>query len=125
MATGLENLTIYKLSVRLEVFVHKVVKTFPVEEKYRSIDQLKRSSSSVPDNISESYGKFSYGTKTNHLYIARGEAEETRSGMERAFKKGFVSEKIAKFTYEKYTELIKGINGFIKFLKNEQKKKNT
>lgn len=123
MATGLDNLKVYKLSVRLEVFLHKVLKEkFPLEEKYRSIDQLSRSSSSVSNNIAESYGKYSYGVKINHLYIARGEAEETRSGVQRANKKGFISEKITEFTIDKYTELIKAINGYINFLKSRQNK---
>ncbi|MDD5291082.1 MAG: four helix bundle protein [Patescibacteria group bacterium] len=125
MATGLENLKIYKLSVRLEIFLHKVLKEkFPPEEKYRSVDQLKRSSSSVSNNIAESYGRYSYGVKIKHLYIARGEAEETRSGMQRANKKGFVSGEITDFTVNKYTELIKAINGYINFLKDQQNKNN-
>lgn len=122
MATGLNNLKIYKLAVRLEIFMHKVVKTFPAEEKYRSVDNLKRSSSSVPDNIAEAYGKYSYGAKINHLCIARGEAEETKSGIERAYKKEFVSQKIADFTSIKYTELLKGMNAYIRFLRNQQNK---
>jgi len=123
MATGLDNLKVYKLSVRLEVFLHKVLKEkFPPEEKYRSVDQLSRSSSSTFNNIAESYGKYSYGVKINHLYIARGEAEETRSGVQRANKKGFISEKITEFTIDKYAELIKAINGYINFLKSRQNK---
>lgn len=121
MATGLENLDIYKLAVRLEIFIHKVLLKFPSDEKYRSVDNLKRSSSSVPNNIAESYGKYSYGVKINHLYIARGEAEETKSGIERAHKKEFISKKIADFTSAKYIELIKGINGYINFLRKQEK----
>ncbi len=56
------------------------------------------------------------------MCTARGEAGETRDGMIKAHKKRFVSKKIAEFTYEKYTELIKGINGYIKYLRSEQKK---
>jgi len=123
MSTGLENLKIYRLAERLEIFVYRVLKKFPQEEKYRSIDQLKRSSSSIVNNIAESYGKFSYGAKNNHLYIARGEAEETKSGIKRAYKKRFISKKIADFTSGKYIELIKGINGYVSFLKSEQSKK--
>ena len=122
MATGLENLKIYKLAVRLEIFVHKVVKNFPSEEKYSSCDNLKRSSSSVANNIAEAYGKFSYGAKINHIYIARGEAEETKSGLQRAYLKRFISKKIADFTNIKYTELLKQINSYIKFLRNKKTK---
>ena len=117
MATGLENLKIYKLAVRLEIFIYKVLEKFPPEEKYRSVDQIKRSSSSVPNNIAESYGKYSYKIKIHNLYIARGEAEETRSGIKRAYQKGFISENMCDFILEKYTELIKGINGYIKHLR--------
>ena len=121
MATGLDNFKIYKLAVRLEIFIYKVTEKFPSEEKFRSVDQLKRSSSSISNNIAESYGKYSFKAKTNSLYIARGEAEETKSGIERAFKKGFISEKMQNFICEKYIELLKGINSYIKFLKSNYK----
>ncbi|MBW8051325.1 MAG: four helix bundle protein [Cytophagales bacterium] len=55
MATGLENLWIYKLSEDLEVKVHEVTKSFPRNELYRSVDQLRRSSAS--ENIAEHYHK--------------------------------------------------------------------
>ncbi len=120
---GLENLKIYKLSERLEIFIYKLTEKFPKDEKFRSVDQLRRSSSSVSDNIAESYNRFSYGDKINRMYIARGEAGETKAGIIRAYKKGLTTEKISKFTEEKYTELIKGINGYVNFLKKKQKSK--
>ena len=47
MATGLDNLWIYKLAEDLEIKIHEVLKKFPVDEKYRSIDQIKRSSAYI------------------------------------------------------------------------------
>jgi four helix bundle protein len=123
MATGLEDLKIYKLSRRLEIFIYKVTEKFPADEKFRSVDQLRRSSASVTDNIAESYNRFSYKDKINRMYIARGEAGETKSGIIKAHKKGFISEKINIFCDEKYTELMKGINGYISFLKKKQNEK--
>jgi len=101
---GLENLEIYKLAERLEIFIFKVTERFPKDEKFRSVDQLRRSSASVTDNISESYNRFSYQDKINRMYIARGEAGGTKAGTRKAFKKGFISEKIATFVGEKYNE---------------------
>jgi four helix bundle protein len=123
MKKGIEDFKIYKLAERLELFIYKVTEKFPEEEKYLSINQLRRSASSVTNNISESYHRFSYGDKINRVYIARGEAGETRDGMARAHKKGFVSQKISEFVSEKYTELIKGINGYLKYLRKEQDNK--
>jgi len=116
-------LEIYKLAERLEIFIHKVTEKFPKDEKYRSVDQLRRSSSSTTDNISESYNRYSYGDKINRMYIARGEAGETKAGARKAFKKKFVSEKIANFIDDKYTELLKGINGYIAYLKRMEREK--
>ena len=123
MKRGLENLEIYKLAERLEIFIYKVTEKFSKDEKYRSVDQLRRSSSSTTDNISESYNRYSFGDKINRMYIARGEAGETKAGMRKAFKKGFISEKMAIFIDEKYTELIKGINGYIAYLKRMEREK--
>ncbi len=117
---GIENFKIYKLAERLEIFIYKVTKKFPIEEKYRSIDQLRRSSASASENISESYHRYHYKDKINRMFIARGEAGETRDGIAKAYKKGFISAEMCNFIYEKYTELIKGINGYINYLRSKK-----
>jgi four helix bundle protein len=121
MPTGLDGLKIYKLAEKLEVFVYKLTKDFPLGEKYRSLDQLNRSSSAVSNNIVEGYGRYSFQDKINKFYIARAEAEETRKGLERSYKKSFILEKQAELCEEKYTQLIKQINAYINFLKRQKK----
>lgn len=120
MNRGIENFKIYRLAERLEVFVYRVTEQFPADGKYRSVNQLRRSSSSATDNISEAYHRYHFADKINRLYTARGEAGETRDGLVKAYKKGFTSRTIAVFTYSKYTELIKGINGYLNYLRTEQ-----
>jgi four helix bundle protein len=122
MATGLDNLAIYKEAKELEREVHSLLESFPTEEKYRKIDQLKRSSSSIVDNIAESYGRYGYQDKIQFLFLARGSAEEARSQLERA--KDILKIENLDNLIEKFTIEIKKINGFIKFLRN-QKQKNT
>lgn len=116
MATGLDNLWIYKLAEDLEIKVHEVLKKFPIEEKYRSIDQIKRSSASVSNNIAESYHKRSFKDKDRSLTIAKGELEETKRNILRSARKNFLPESEAKELADKYTVLLKGINGYIRFL---------
>lgn len=70
MATGLENLWIYKLAEDLEVQVHEITKSFPRDELYRSVDQLRRSSSSVSNNIAEHYHKSTTKEKIIPIAIA-------------------------------------------------------
>lgn len=38
MTDGIEKLKIYKMAERLEVFLHKLTKKFPTDEKYRIVD---------------------------------------------------------------------------------------
>ena len=59
MATGLQNLKIYQIACELGIKVYSLTKTFPDDEKFRSVDQLRRSSSSVTNNIAEAYNKSS------------------------------------------------------------------
>ena len=115
MATGLDNLKIYKMAEELEIEVFELTKSFPNDEKYRSVDQLRRSSSSVTNNIAESYNKRSVKEKTRILNdIAKSEAEETKRNILVCFKNSFHKDiKIA----DKYTELIKAISGYLRFLR--------
>jgi len=125
MATGLENLWIYKLAEDLEVEVHEVTKSFPKDEIFRSVDQLRRSSSSASDNIAESYHKTTIKEKIRFLSISKGEAEETKRGILKSVRKKFLSEEVAKVIADKYTILLKGTNAYIKFLNlNESEKMN-
>lgn len=126
MATGLENLWIYKLAEDLEIEVHNVTKKFPRDEIYRSIDQLRRSSASAANNIAESYHKSTTKEKIRFLTIAKGEAEETKRNINKSFRKGFISKDISQSLIERYTILLKGISSYIKFLElNELEKLET
>ena len=117
MATGLENLNIYILATDLEMRGFNLTKLFPKDEKYRSIDQLRRSSSSVSNNIAESYNKRSVKEKVRILHdIVKGEAEETKRNLEMCSRKGFHN---GTEIIDKYTELLKMTSGYIKFLKSK------
>lgn len=123
MATGLENLKAYQLAEELELEVFEVTKNFPKDEKYRSVDQLRRSSSSTTNNIAEGYNRYSFPEKKRYLIIAKGEAEETKRNIEKSFKKGFLEKGKADEISEKYTELLKIISGYIKFIMTQAEKK--
>lgn len=116
MATGLDNLWIYKLAEDLEIEVHEITKKFPKDEFYRSVDQLRRSSAATANNIAEAYHKTTAKEKIRFLNIASGEAEETKRNIKKSYRKGFIEEyEMGKMT-EQYTVLLKGIYAYKKFL---------
>ena len=116
MSTGLENLKVYQIAEILEIEVYKATKNFPKEEKYGSVNQLRRSSAAVSNNIAESYARHSYAEKIRYLYIAKGEAEETKRNIIRSGKKDLITELIANDLADKYTGLLKAISGYIRFI---------
>ena len=119
----MENSKIYKMAEDLEILVHNITKEFPKDEKFRSVDQLKRSSSLTTNNIAEGYNRYSFKEKIRTLVIAKGEAEETKRNILKSAKKGFLDTKQAEGISNQYTELLKGISGYIRFLKDQSKEK--
>ena len=102
------------MAANLEVAVHHLTNTFPPDERYRSVDQLKRSSASVTNNIAEAYHKRSLKEKVRILNdIVKGEAEETKRNLAMCLRKEFHTDSQI---IDKYTELLKAVSGYIRFL---------
>lgn len=124
MATGLENLRIWQLAHSLEIKIYKITANLPKEAHYlKRVGQARRSASSITDNIAESYGKFSYNNKIHSLYISRGELEEIRSQLRGFIAQRYLNHDIGNTLISEYTELVKGINSSINFLKGRQAEK--
>jgi four helix bundle protein len=121
MASGIENLKIYLLAERIEIFLHKLTGKYPADEKYRMVDQIRRASNAISSNIAEGYGRYSYKEKIRYMHIARGEASELKQLMIRSYKKEYIKKESSDFIEGKITELMKGINGYITFLRNKEK----
>ena len=73
MPTGLENLKVYQMAETLEIEVHKLTEKFPSDEKFRSVDQIRRSSASVANNISEGYARHTFKEKIRYLWLKTSE----------------------------------------------------
>ena len=107
----------YMVAKELELRVFELTRGFPKDEKYRSIDQLCRSSSSVTNNVAEAYNKRSVKEKVRILHdIVKGEAEETKRNLEVCLEKGFHNDAEI---INRYTELLKITSGYIRFLKGK------
>ena len=115
-----KDLKIYQEAIRLMTEVDKLCKRLPSSEKYRLIDQASRSSSSVPDNISEGYTSYHYKDKINRFYDARKESGETQNHVLKMEKKGYISKETFQRLFDEYQQLIRGINGYINYLKRRR-----
>lgn len=69
------------MDVAMQVF--ELTRRFPAEERYALTDQMRRSSRSVPANISEAWRKRRYpAASVSRLNDAEGEAAETQTHVE-------------------------------------------
>jgi four helix bundle protein len=80
---GHKGLKVFQLAYKLSMEVFERSKTFPKEETYSLIDQIRRSSRSVPTNIAEDYRKRQYPKNfVSKISDADGEATETQVWLE-------------------------------------------
>ena len=67
-----KNLEIWQRSVKLATDIYEISKSFPVEEKYGLISQIRRCAVSVPSNIAEGAGRDSNKDFKRFVNIAYG-----------------------------------------------------
>ena len=83
---GFRDLIIYQKAYKLALEIFKITKTFPQEEKYSLTDQIRRSSISVPANLSEAWAKRKYvKVFVNKLSDCLGEASETEVWLDMSY----------------------------------------
>ena len=84
------ELRVYQAARDAAMIIFKLTKTFPPEEKYAMVDQMRRSSRSVCTNIAEAWRKRRYPAHfKSKLSDSEGEAEETRVWLEFALLCGY------------------------------------
>lgn len=81
------DLDVYNLSLDLAMQIFHATRKFPKEETYSLIDQIRRSSRSIPVNIREGYAKRRYpDVFIRHLNDALGSSEETLAWLDFSLK---------------------------------------
>ncbi len=81
--TRLEELEIWKLSRIYAREINELLKSDIFLHEQGLKQQMKNASGSIMDNIAEGFGRGSKNEFVNHLTIAKGSAEETRSQLYR------------------------------------------
>jgi len=71
-----EDLTVWRKAHLLALDVYDRTKSFPIEEKFGLISQMRRAAVSVPANISEGFKKRGVKDKINFYNIAQGSLNE-------------------------------------------------
>lgn len=70
------QMPVYQKALDLLVIIYSVVKTYPKDEIYILVDDMKRAVNSVAHNIAEGFGRFEAKDKTRFYKISRGSSYE-------------------------------------------------
>ena len=73
-----EDLKVWQEAHKLVVNVYKITKEFPSDERFRLIDQVCRSASSIAANIVEGNSRQHKTEYLQFLYMSNGSLEETK-----------------------------------------------
>lgn len=87
------DLLVWQEGHLLVVSVYKITKSFPKEETYSMIDQMRRASSSITANIAEGFGRKSYKEKLQFYYQSQGSLTELKNFFLIAKDVGYLEEK--------------------------------
>lgn len=89
-----KDLKAWQRSMDLAVAIYEVTASFPNEERFALVDQMRRSAISVISNIAEGYGRGTDKDLTHFLYMARGSANELSAQIELAKRLRYVSDDV-------------------------------
>lgn len=88
-----KRLIAWQKSMELVVLIYDLTKSFPAEEKFGLVSQMRRAAVSAPSNISEGAADRSRQQFINFLSTAIGSLNELSTQLEVSFRVGYLNEK--------------------------------
>jgi len=73
-----EDLLVWQKAHQFVLDIYRLTKTFPKDETYGLVSQLRRAAVSIPANIAEGFRKRGKADKVRFFNIAQGSLEEVR-----------------------------------------------
>ena len=87
-----QDLAIWKRSHALAIEIYKITQTFPRDEVFGQVSQIRRAIVSIPTNIAEGCGRRTKTEFAQFLNIASGSASEVEYELLLAKDTGYISE---------------------------------
>ncbi|MBI5198736.1 MAG: four helix bundle protein [Nitrospirae bacterium] len=105
------DLDVYHKAFTVAMKIYEITKSFPKEEKYSLVDQIRRSSRSVCSNLAEAWRKRKYiAAFRNKLTDAMQEASETQSWLEFCLACKYIGRDIFEEIDREYEEILSMLN---------------
>jgi four helix bundle protein len=111
-----EDLQVYKAAREYRKKIYSLARKLPEFEKYNLADQMRRASLSLTNCIAEGHGRFHYQENIQYLRQSRGSLSELLDDINTCLDEGYGEPVSLDTLKEEGYELIKKLNGYIKYL---------
>ncbi len=109
------DLDVYQRAFTAAMKIYEMTKSFPDEEKYSLVSQIRRSSRSVCSNLAEAWKKRKYiAVFKNKLTDSMQEASETQSWFDFCLACKFINKELFSELDEEYEKIISKLNSMEK-----------
>lgn len=116
--TSFTDLQTWKVAHQLVIAIYKIIKTFPSEEKYALIDQMRRCALSITSNIAEGFSRQSKKEKVQFYYTAKGSLTELQNQLLLARDIHYVTKESFSIIAQQTIQVSRLLTGLIKSVKN-------
>ena len=112
----LKDLKCWQACREVRIFIMNLVKSYPKEEKYSIVDNMKRAARSTTQNIAEGFGRFHYRENMQFCRISRGSLFELIDDLIASVDEGFISQEDYQLGRDKISNALALANGYIRYL---------
>ncbi len=109
-----KDLNVWKLAIDIAVDIQIITKTYPKEELFGLVSQMRRAATSISMNIAEGYARGTNKETIHFLYISAGSAAELDTQLVLSQRFGYIDEESYMDLGNKITNIRKMINSLIK-----------
>jgi len=115
------DLLVWQKSMAIVTEVYKTTQSFPKDEIYGLIGQMRRCAVSIPSNIAEGYGRNSRNEYIRFLRVAMGSLYELQTQFDISSRLGYITEDYYGQLFEASREVERMLSSLIKKLENKEK----
>lgn len=113
-----KDLLVYQKSIDFVTEIYKATKSFPKDEMFGIVSQIRRAAVSIPANLAEGSARNGKREFNQFLHISLGSSVELETLLLISKNVNYIDEIIYQELNYKLTEIIKMLNGLIKSIKN-------
>lgn len=121
MSRSYKGLAAFQRALDLLVCVYQVTATFPKDERYGLVSQLRRAAAGVPSQIAEGSGRLTYGEWRQFLSQARGSLFEVEAECIAAGRLGFLNAAAHDDVQRHITKTASALAGLIRWVRARER----